>query len=347
MFHSYFPPCIFADFFFFAIGGVLVDTAFLDMSATAGGSIRSLPLVLGLVCGLATVYTWGWWHRKKSVDQELEKGKRLEVIRLNGNPVGGLQPILDTVPLNSFTTADTTQLNHTFFASSDLSTLCGVWECAPNREVFESYPVHEMMYVISGSVTLTDLSTARRQTFTAGDHFFIAKGTACMWEITETLRKYYMISEYSEQAAIPVSTACAALASDAFNNPHITTIRQYYEAMNTHDLSLILPYLAQDVQVTFNDTSRNWQGMENARHKFGLMYERNPLFCAALVSVELVPPFTGDGKKEREGGVRLSVVAKFGSTDMIASAGKEGAHETRMLYTMAADGAQITAIHHV
>ena len=32
-------------------------------------------------------------------------------------------------------------------------------------------------------------------TFTAGDTFFIAKGTQCIWEITETLRKYYMISE--------------------------------------------------------------------------------------------------------------------------------------------------------
>ena len=32
----------------------------------------------------------------------------------------------------------------------------------------------------------------RTETYTAGDTFFIAKGTKCVWEITETLRKFYM-----------------------------------------------------------------------------------------------------------------------------------------------------------
>ncbi len=33
------------------------------------------------------------------------------------------------------------------------------------------------------------------ETFAAGDTFFIAKGTKCVWEVTETLRKFYMIAE--------------------------------------------------------------------------------------------------------------------------------------------------------
>jgi len=104
----------------------------------------------------------------------------------------GLQPSDMTDPA-AFTTADQTELNDTFFATADESILTGVWECAPSREEIDSYPVHEMMTVISGSVTLTD-PDGNSETFTAGDTFFIAKGTPCVWEITETLRKFYMIA---------------------------------------------------------------------------------------------------------------------------------------------------------
>ncbi len=50
------------------------------------------------------------------------------------------------------------------------------------------------MTVISGSVTLTH-PDGRSETFAAGDTFFIPKGAPCVWEITETLRKFYMIAE--------------------------------------------------------------------------------------------------------------------------------------------------------
>lgn len=49
-----------------------------------------------------------------------------------------------------------------------------------------------MMTVKSGSVTLTDPG-GRSETYTAGDTFFVAKGTKCTWENTETLKKFYMI----------------------------------------------------------------------------------------------------------------------------------------------------------
>ena len=84
-------------------------------------------------------------------------------------------------------------MNHTFYASEDGSILCGVWECAPSREELEAYPVNEMMTVLSGSVTLTN-ADGSSDTFTAGDTFFIPKGTRGVWEITETMKKYYLIS---------------------------------------------------------------------------------------------------------------------------------------------------------
>ena len=116
------------------------------------------------------------------------------VIRMQagGEPGVALQPS-DLTPPDAFTGGDTTELNHTFFKTPDDSILTGVWECAPCKEEIESYPVHEMMTVIYGSVTLTD-ADGDSQTFTAGDVFFVPKGTKCTWHITETLRKFYMIA---------------------------------------------------------------------------------------------------------------------------------------------------------
>jgi uncharacterized cupin superfamily protein len=51
-----------------------------------------------------------------------------------------------------------------------------------------------MMTVLAGSVTLTSLDDGSSETFTAGDSFFVAKGTRCIWEITETLHKFYLIA---------------------------------------------------------------------------------------------------------------------------------------------------------
>jgi uncharacterized cupin superfamily protein len=115
-----------------------------------------------------------------------------KVIRLlsGGDPKTGMQPSNLTAP-EAFTSADRRESNHTFFATADESVLSGVWECAPCKEEIKSYPVHEMMTVVSGSVTVT--SDGRAETFTAGDSFFMPKGTKCTWHITETLRKFYMI----------------------------------------------------------------------------------------------------------------------------------------------------------
>ncbi len=109
-----------------------------------------------------------------------------------GDSATGMQPTKYTPP-ETFTSDDHREVNHTFFATADESILSGVWESAPCKEEYESYPVHEMMTVISGSVTLTN-ADGHAETFTAGDTFFVAKGAKCTWHITETLKKFYMIA---------------------------------------------------------------------------------------------------------------------------------------------------------
>ena len=109
----------------------------------------------------------------------------------DGSP-SGMQPS-NLVQPKAFTTEDHTELDQLYFAAGDESILTGVWECAPCKEEIDSYPVHEMMSVISGSVTLSN-KNGDSETFTAGDVFFIPKGTQCTWHITEKLRKFYMIA---------------------------------------------------------------------------------------------------------------------------------------------------------
>jgi len=113
--------------------------------------------------------------------------------RFEVNPTAGMLPSNFT-PLDAFTTDDKTETNHFYFATDDESILAGVWESAPCKEVIDAYPVHEMMTILSGSVTLTSTDDGSSETFTAGDTIFVAKGTRCIWEITETLRKYYFIA---------------------------------------------------------------------------------------------------------------------------------------------------------
>jgi uncharacterized cupin superfamily protein len=109
-----------------------------------------------------------------------------------GDSPSGLQPS-NLVQPEAFTTEDQTELGQLYFATADESILTGVWECAPCKVEIDSYSVHEMMTVISGSVTLTN-KNGDSETFTAGEVLFVPKGTQCTLHITEKLRKFYMIA---------------------------------------------------------------------------------------------------------------------------------------------------------
>lgn len=110
----------------------------------------------------------------------------------DGDPEGGLQPAA-TVPAEAFATDDHAELVHASYVSDESSVTSGVWECAPCTLPIESYPVNEMMSVISGSITVTD-SDGRSETYGPGDSFFVAKGTNATFQITEKLRKFFMTS---------------------------------------------------------------------------------------------------------------------------------------------------------
>ena len=96
------------------------------------------------------------------------------------------------VPTSAFTTEDHTESRHKFFETEDESITSGVWECAPILVEINTYSVNELMTVLSGSLNLTD-AYGKTDSFTVGDTFLIPKGAKVSLEITETLRKFYMI----------------------------------------------------------------------------------------------------------------------------------------------------------
>ncbi len=114
--------------------------------------------------------------------------------KYQADPAEGMEPSEFTAP-TAFTSEDKTEINRFFYTSDDESVLTGVWECAPCREEFDAYPVDEMMTLISGSLTLTNPADGSSETYGPGDSLFIAKGARCIWENTETMRKFYFISE--------------------------------------------------------------------------------------------------------------------------------------------------------
>ena len=100
----------------------------------------------------------------------------------------------DEVQPSEFTTSDHTELIHFAHLNEKTGVSSGTWKCAPYKAHFESYPCDEMMVVLDGVLKLTD-SNGTIETFTKGDTLFISKGTSLTWEITETMHKYFMISE--------------------------------------------------------------------------------------------------------------------------------------------------------
>ena len=114
-------------------------------------------------------------------------------LKADGDPATGMVPS-NMVDSGDFTTNDRTELISHHYTTADRSIMTGVWECAPCKEEIDAYPVHEMMTVLDGSVTVTD-ADGQTETYEAGDTFFIPKGTPCTWKITKKMRKFYMIAD--------------------------------------------------------------------------------------------------------------------------------------------------------
>ncbi|MBI2253200.1 MAG: DUF861 domain-containing protein [Proteobacteria bacterium] len=68
----------------------------------------------------------------------------------------------------------------------------GVWDSTPYRRKAIPFPRHELMHLLEGSVTLAT-PEGWRETYKAGDTFFVPMGANVEWHNTEYVKKYYCI----------------------------------------------------------------------------------------------------------------------------------------------------------
>jgi uncharacterized cupin superfamily protein len=79
---------------------------------------------------------------------------------------------------------------HEWFLDATGQWAIGVWDTTAYRRKPISFPHHELMHILEGSVIIAD-EAGETHSFAAGDTFLIPRGTVCDWECSEYLRKIY------------------------------------------------------------------------------------------------------------------------------------------------------------
>ncbi|MCF8067963.1 MAG: cupin domain-containing protein [Desulfobacterales bacterium] len=83
---------------------------------------------------------------------------------------------------------------YNYFTNATGQFTSGVWEVTPCKSRIDAQPADEFVYIIKGTVTLTD-DDGHAETFTAGQCYVVPKGFPHIWHNTETVRKFYVIFE--------------------------------------------------------------------------------------------------------------------------------------------------------
>ncbi|MCK0096744.1 cupin domain-containing protein [Yoonia sp. F2084L] len=84
-----------------------------------------------------------------------------------------------------------------FFTSDDGAMTVGLWDCQAFEGEIEPFPSHEFCFVVAGEVTIKELGGIS-QTFTAGDAFFVPKGTECSWHVPKYIRKFFAAVDHED-----------------------------------------------------------------------------------------------------------------------------------------------------
>jgi hypothetical protein len=112
------------------------------------------------------------------------------LIHLTPDGPAGLQPC-SVVPADALLAGSPQPVEQGVVLLEDGPTTIGIWEASPYRERFQDYPFHEVAQVISGRLTITPDGGAPRH-FGPGDSYVMERGFCGTFEVTETMRKYYM-----------------------------------------------------------------------------------------------------------------------------------------------------------
>ncbi|MBC6440168.1 MAG: DUF861 domain-containing protein [Rhodospirillales bacterium] len=103
-------------------------------------------------------------------------------------------PEWEKIPADALLAGDPVQSGHNYFTDETGTLTSGVWHCTPMTSKTGPYDVNEYMLVLEGAVTMIH-DDGTRDTVCAGESFVIPKGTPCVWEQTEDIRKFYVIHD--------------------------------------------------------------------------------------------------------------------------------------------------------
>jgi len=101
-----------------------------------------------------------------------------------GAPHPDLAPVSESIGGGS-------QRERVIFTNDSGNLTVGEWESSAFESRPQAYGVHEFVQMLEGSATIAE-ADGTRHTFTAGDVFFIPKGTHCSWKAEQPIRKYYV-----------------------------------------------------------------------------------------------------------------------------------------------------------
>jgi len=112
----------------------------------------------------------------------------------------GLTPLPAYAPLNPSLPPDEQILlgpapqcrSHNAYADTAANLLIGVWDSTPYARRSRPHKVHELMYLIEGSVTLS-LEGGAQLTVNTGDSVFVPLGVPCAWTSSVYVRKFYVV----------------------------------------------------------------------------------------------------------------------------------------------------------
>lgn len=80
------------------------------------------------------------------------------------------------------------------FADEDIKVRVGIWDSTPYTRKEIPHRLNELMYLLEGSVTLTD-KAGTPHVFNQGDIVFVPKGTPCAWHSPVMVKKLYWVQE--------------------------------------------------------------------------------------------------------------------------------------------------------
>jgi uncharacterized cupin superfamily protein len=71
----------------------------------------------------------------------------------------------------------------------------GIWECDPGKFRLEYGPMTEMIHVLQGRATVTNLDTGHATHLEPGSRMVVPVGTVVTWHVHEPFRKVYAAYE--------------------------------------------------------------------------------------------------------------------------------------------------------